>query len=70
MYHYYKRAIISPIAKRHLNGVLMLVHFGSLVIFRGLANIAKKPYIFVISQEEGGGASGTPAPPSGSAQAV
>ena len=59
----YKRAIIRPPAKRHLNGVSLAglrwpnnrpnieCWLGSFVNFQGIwTSIAKKPYIFVIFQ--------------------
>ena len=64
----YKRAIIGPAAKRHLNGVSLAGHWwpniesllGSCVILQGIrTSMAKKPYIFVIFQ----GRSGPPVPP-------
>ena len=54
---HYKRDIIGPPAKRHLNGVSLAGRWwpsiecwpGSFVILRGIrTSIAKKPFIFVI----------------------
>ena len=68
-WYHYKRAIIVPPAKRHLNGVSMTGRWGpitecwlgSFVVLQGIqTNIAKRPYIFVIFQ---GGGSGPPIPP-------
>ena len=68
--YHYKRTIIGPPAKRHLNGVSLACQWwpyiecslGSFVIFKGIqTSFAKKPYIFVIFQ--GGGGSGSPVPP-------
>ena len=57
MYHF-KRCIVGPPAKLHLNDVLrpnIECWLGSFVAFQGIrTRIAKKPYIFVIFQ--GGGA--------------
>ena len=59
--YHYKRAIISPPAKRHLNGVSLACWWwpniecwlGSLVIFRGIwTRIAKNLYTFVIFRED------------------
>ena len=66
----YKRAIIGPAAKRHLNGVSLAGCWwpniesllGSCVILQGIrTSMAKKPYIFVIIR--GWGAVRTPCPP-------
>ena len=68
---YYKRAIIGPPAKPHLNGISLVSRWwpniecwlGSFVIFQGIGtSFAKKPYIFVIFQGGGGGV-WTPCPP-------
>ena len=56
---HYKRAIIGPPAKRHLNGVWLAGRWwlniecwlGSFVVLQGIkTSIAKQPYIFVIFQ--------------------
>ena len=66
----YKRAIIGPPAKRHLNGVSLACcwwpniecRLGSFVIFQGIwTKIAKNPYIVVIFQ--GGPDPPDPSPP-------
>ena len=71
--YHFKRAIIGPPAKRHLNGVSLACRcwpniecwLGSFVIFQGIrTSIAKKPFIFVIFQ---GGPASSPPPLSGSA---
>ena len=63
------RAILGPLAKRHINGVSRAWRrwpniecwLGSFVIFQGIwTSIAKKPYIFVIFH---GGGVRTPWPP-------
>ena len=68
--YHYKWAIISPPAKRHINGVSLAGRWWpntecwlvSFVVLQGIrTNIAKKPYVFVIFQ--GGGGSGPPVPP-------
>ena len=60
--YHYKRAMIGPPAKRHLNGVSLACRWwpyiecwlGSFVNFKGIrTSIAKKPYIFVIFQGVG-----------------
>ena len=60
--YHYKRDIIGPPAKRHLNGVSHACRcwpniecwLGSFRIFQGIRTcIAKKPYIFVIFQGKG-----------------
>ena len=65
---HYKRAIIGPPARRHLNGVSLTGRWwpniecwlGSFAVLQGIrASIAKKPYIFVIFQ----GGSVPPVPP-------
>ena len=70
--YHFKRAIIGPPAKRHLNCVSLACRcwpniecwLGSFVIFQGIrTSIAKKPHIFVIFQR----GSRPPGPPSGSA---
>ena len=57
--YHFKRVIIGPPAKHHLNGVSLACRFltkiecwlDSFVIFQGIRTItAKKPYIFVIFQ--------------------
>ena len=57
--YHYKRAIIDPPAKRHLNGVLLAGRWwpniecwiGTFVIIKGIrTSFAKEPYIFVIFQ--------------------
>ena len=61
--YHYRRAIIGPPAKRHLNGISLAFRcwpnneswLGSFVFFSGdRTNIAKKPYIFVIFRGGGG----------------
>ena len=67
---HYKRAFISPPAKRHLNGVSLMCRWwpniecwlGSFVIFQGIrTGIAKKPYISWFFR--GGGPDLLPPPP-------
>ena len=56
--YHYKRAIIGPQTKRHLNGVLLLCWWWPNIEYwlgQGIrARIAKKPYIFVIFSAGGG----------------
>ena len=69
--YHYKRAIIGPPAKRHLNGVSLAGRWWpntacwlvSFVVLQGIrTNTAKKPYIFVIFLGGGGGGGGGSVP--------